>query len=84
MNRREEGQHIKSGSSFSFFDSLPELLKLDAAESLLGISRKTIYDWKYRQKQLGVPDDLFIKFNRKLYLRTESLKRWMSFQNPGL
>lgn len=67
---------------FWFFDNLPALLKLSEVETLLGVSRKTIYDWKYRQKQLRIPEDLFIKFNRKLYIRTETLKRWMSSQNP--
>lgn len=59
-------------------------MKPEAVALLLGVSVKTIYDWRYRQKLRGVPDGLFLKFNRLLYLRTEVLKQWIFSQNPSL
>jgi hypothetical protein len=47
----------------------------------LGISVKTIYDWRYRQRELNVPQDLFVKFNRFLYLKLSVLKNWIASQN---
>ncbi|HLD99357.1 MAG TPA: hypothetical protein VJB59_03820 [Bdellovibrionota bacterium] len=66
----------------TIFENLPELVKPEAVASVLGISVATIYDWRYRAKQRGVPEGLFLKFNRLLYLRTEVLKRWILSQNP--
>lgn len=64
-----------------FFENLPELLRPEKAATVLGLSVKTIYDWRYRQKKLGVPDRLFLKFNRILYIRTNVLMEWISSQN---
>jgi hypothetical protein len=64
------------------FENLPELMKPEAVARTLGVSIKTIYDWHYRQKLRKVPEGLFIKFNRLLYLRTEVLKQWIFSQNP--
>ena len=64
------------------FDNLPELLKPEAVASLMGISVKTIYDWHYRRRLKKVPDHLFLKFNRLLYLRTDVLREWIIAQNP--
>ena len=74
----------KSDISGSLFDNLPELLKPNVVASVLGISKFTIYDWRYRQDQRGAPKDLFVKFNRHLYLRTSVLKRWITSQNTSL
>ena len=67
-----------------FFDNLPKLLRPDQVASLLSISVTTIYDWKYRQKQRRVPTNLFLKFNRKLYLRSSVLRQWITSQNPSI
>ncbi len=66
------------------FENQPELMKPEAVAELMGVSIKTIYDWRYRQKQRKVPMGLFVKFNRLLYLRTEVLKQWILSQNPSL
>ncbi len=63
---------------------LPKVPFLNFPALLLGVSVKTIYDWRYRQKLRGVPDGLFLKINRLLYLRTEVLRQWIRSQNPTL
>jgi hypothetical protein len=72
-----------AGPSVTFFENLPELLRPEFVASALGISKFTIYDWRYRQDQRGAPKDLFVKFNRHLYLRTSVLKRWIASQNAS-
>ncbi|MBD66007.1 MAG: hypothetical protein CME62_12425 [Halobacteriovoraceae bacterium] len=57
------------------FDNLPEIMRPHKVADLLGLSVKTIYDWKYRGKTRNIPSDLFLKLNRSLYIRTEVLKR---------
>lgn len=66
------------------FNNLPDLIKPTVAADLLDVSVKTIYDWRYQAKTRNIPDDLFIKVNRLLYLRTKSLRRWIISQNPSL
>ena len=65
----------------SFFENLPDLLRPEAAANLLGLSIQTIYDWRYRPHQRNVPETLFLKLNRFLYIRTSVLKEWISSQN---
>ena len=65
------------------FDNLPRLLRPDKAAALLGISVKTIYDWRYRGGLRRVPKYLFLKINRTLYLRTDMLAEWIASQNPA-
>jgi hypothetical protein len=77
-----KGQQTKDLSEL--FDNLPKILRPEAAAPLLGISVKTIYDWRYRGKLRNVPQQLFLKVNRFLYLRTDILKDWISSQNPHL
>ena len=66
------------------FENLPKILRPEKVASVLGLSLKTIYDWKYRQKQRHVPPGLFLKFNRCLFIRTDILKQWIASQNPSL
>lgn len=74
---------MASAAPEMFFDNLPELVRPEVAASVLGLSVKTIYDWRYRQKQLRVPEDLFVKFNRFLYLKTPILRHWITSQNSS-
>ncbi len=69
-------------NGFSFFENLKGLLTPQEVSELLGISPKTIYDWKYRPVLRRVPHGLFVKFNRKLFVRTDILKTWIISQNP--
>ena len=66
----------------TLFDNLPNIVRVQAMAKVLGMSVKTLYDWKYRPKMRKIPDDLFLKINRILYVRTEALKRWVSCQQP--
>jgi predicted DNA-binding transcriptional regulator AlpA len=67
-----------------FFENLPTLLKPEQVMSLFGFSIKTIYDWRYRgkRKNNSIPKNLFLKFNKKIFIRTEVLKLWIASQNP--
>jgi hypothetical protein len=75
--REKTGCHQSS----MLFHNLPEILRPDKAAELLGVSIKTIYDWRYRQKTRNIPDDLFFKLNRLLYIRTSALQKWINQQN---
>lgn len=66
-----------------FFEKQKGWMRPEEVSQLLGISVKTIYDWKYRGATRGVPQGLFIKFNRQLFIRTEVLKTWVYSQNHG-
>lgn len=79
------GYHFKTEKdlslSVSIFDNLPDLLRPKIVSKLLGISVKTIYDWKYRGQMRSIPTDLFIKINRSLYINTRVLRRWILNNN---
>ena len=66
------------------FYNLPDIVKPTVVAALLGISIKTIYDWRYRQEMRSIPSDLFIKLNRMLYIRKSALKRWINSQNRAV
>ena len=73
--------HSNQQPELKFFDNLKGLLTPQEVSQLLGVSPKTIYDWKYRQVIRKVPQGLFVKFNRKLFVRTDILKTWITSQN---
>lgn len=77
-------EHRATPTALAFFDNLPPILRAEAVAQFLGISIKTIYDWRYRAVIKEVPPSLFIKFNRQLYVRTEVLRQWMASQNADL
>lgn len=83
MNHKSGSHGMAPADSELFFDNLPELVRPEVAATALGLSVKTIYDWRYRQKQLRVPEDLFVKFNRFLYLKTPILRHWITSQNSS-
>ena len=74
---------IENHSTHLFFENLPALLGVEATASLLNYSVSTIYDWRYRGKRKKVPQDLFLTFNRRLFIKTEVLKRWIISQNSS-
>lgn len=64
-----------------FFDNLKEWMRPQEVADAFGLSVLTIYSWKAKAKTRKVPEGLFIKFNRHLYVRTDVLRRWISSQN---
>ncbi len=73
----------KKNQQDEFFDNLKGWMRAQDVARKFGISIQTIYSWKAKGKLRNVPDDLFVKFNRHLYIRTDVLRRWISQQNPG-
>lgn len=83
--RSENTHHQGIGcANGQFFENLPKMIRPKQVAEILGLSIETIYDWKYRAKLKRVPEGLFIKLNRTLYLRTDVLKEWIASQNPSL
>lgn len=74
-------QSSPDGSLKMLFENSKSLLTPQEVCSLLGIAPKTIYDWKYRSVLRKVPVGLFVKFNRKLFIRTDILRNWIISQN---
>ena len=66
-----------------FFENLNAIERPDIVASALGISIKTIYDWRYRGRRRGVPANMFLTFNRRLFIRTNILAEWIASQNPA-
>ena len=77
-------EEVKPQTDSKLFEKLPELIRPEVLAKELGISVKTIYDWKYQGKTRKIPDDLFLKINRLLYIQTPVLRTWISSQNPSL
>jgi hypothetical protein len=81
-------QKEKSASAImcsdDFLNELPELIRIELAASVLGVSIKTIYDWRYRSLKRRIPPGLFVKLNRSLLMRTSILREWIASQNPSL
>jgi hypothetical protein len=78
----------RTGSEFmqprQLFDNLPKLMRTEQFVEHFGYSRATIYDWRYRGLLRGVPPELFLSFNRRLYIRTDIFMTWIASQNPEL
>lgn len=68
-------------SQDSFFDNFKGWMRPQEVAEAFGISVLTIYSWKAKAKTRKIPEGLFIKFNRQLYVRTDVLRRWISSQN---
>jgi hypothetical protein len=66
------------------FDNLPKLMRTEQFAEHFRYSKATIYDWRYRGKLRGVPDNLFLTLNRRLYIRTDVFLAWLASQNPNL
>ena len=79
MNTEQVG--YQNPQEIRIFENLKALLTPQEVSKLIGVSPKTIYDWKYRQVERKVPTGLFVKFNRKILLRTDILRNWIISQN---
>jgi hypothetical protein len=71
-------------SGDEFFDNLKGWMRPQEVANTFGISVLTIYSWKAKAKTRRVPEGLFVKFNRQLYVRTDVLRRWISSQNESM
>lgn len=76
-----EAQFLQPQCELKLFDNLKGLLTTTEVSQLLGVSKATIYDWRYRQVLRRVPEGLFVKFNRKILVRTDILRSWIASQN---
>lgn len=74
--------NLNSSDESMLFENSKGLLTPQEVSDLLCISPKTVYDWKYRSVLRKVPVGLFVKFNRKLFIRTDILRTWILSQNP--
>jgi len=72
---------LNNPQEIRIFENLKALLTPQEVSKLIGVSPNTIYDWKYRPIKRKVPVGLFVKFNRKLLLRTDILRNWIISQN---
>lgn len=77
----QDTNHQAPFDLMSIFESDQKLLlRPREVSKMLGISTETIYDWKYRAKKRNIPDGLFIKFNSRLFIRSDVLNQWISSQ----
>ena len=67
----------------TLFDNLPNIVRVQALAPVLGVSILTLYDWHYRPKMRKIPESMFLKIGRNLYIRTEVLRSWITGQNPS-
>jgi hypothetical protein len=58
------------------FENWPAVMRAGELARRLNLSVGTIYDWKYRGHLNGMPNDLFFKINRTLYIKIDALRRW--------
>jgi hypothetical protein len=70
--------------SQALFDNLPELIRAQVLAKVLSVSVLTVYDWRYRSRERNIPENMFVKINRNLFIRTSVFKNWIASQNPSL
>ena len=58
------------------FENQPKFLSPEKAAELSSSSRVTVYDWKYRPEKYAIPNGMFVKFGRKVLIRTDIFKQW--------
>lgn len=59
------------------FENRRILMRAHEAAQELQIPVSTVYNWKYRGHLHGVPEGLFLKLNRMLYVRVDILRQWI-------
>ncbi len=70
--------------SDGLFENLRGWLRPEALSKKTGFAVQTIYNWKYYSKSKEIPQDLFVKFGGKLFIRTDVFKNWIASKNPDL
>ena len=72
-----------STGAAQLFNNLPKLIKLEMLADILGVSKKTIYDWRYRSKTRNLPKELFVKICGNIYARKDVLCLWIDTENTS-
>lgn len=71
----------KSESSVRpLFENWEKLMRIEDASRTYRIPKATFYDWKYRSEEKQIPQGLFVKFRRRLFIRTDVLNHWLESQ----
>lgn len=71
-------------NTVKIFDNLPRLMRPEQVATHFDVSIKTIYDWRHRGCLRGMPQNMFLSLNRRLFIRTDVFVDWIASQNPGL
>lgn len=79
IKRSDERENL---INFLLFENQGGCIGLREFCDRFGYSIKTVYDWKHRPRRYGAPRDLFLKFNREVFVRLEVLRSWVLAQNP--
>ncbi len=53
------------------------LMRASELAKRLNISLETLYDWKYRAKERGIPSGMFLKIGKILYVRLDLFDLWI-------
>ena len=73
-----------TSESEQFFENLKGWKRAQDVADEFGLSIQTIYAWRSKARNRAiVPEGLFIKFNKHLYVRTDVLRRWIASQNSS-
>ncbi len=79
MSNKGERENLVN---FLLFENQGGCISLREFCERFGYPIKTVYDWKHRPAKYKAPKDLFLKFNREVFVRLEVLRSWVLAQNP--
>ena len=57
-----------------------QLVRVADVAKELGLSKETIYDWKYRSTKRKIPTGMFVKVGKMLFINTVILNNWLISQ----
>ncbi|MCE3011412.1 MAG: helix-turn-helix domain-containing protein [Proteobacteria bacterium] len=58
------------------------LIRASELAKHLNMSLETLYDWKYRARERRIPEGMFLKIGKMLYVRLDIFETWIS-RPPG-
>lgn len=64
--------------SESLFDNQENWLRPSEASARFRIPVATLYDWRYRAEEKGIPRGLFMKDGRNLKIRKDLLRQYLA------
>lgn len=68
--------------NYLIFENRKGCMSLRDFSERFGYPVKTLYDWRHRPGKYKAPKDLFLKFNREIFVRLDVLHSWLVAQNP--